>query len=221
MAVGRKKEEGRKFKIMSSTNAKCRLCRREGSKLFLRAARCFSPKCPIDRKGAVPPGQHGQKRRRRASVYAEELREKQRVKRLYGIRERQLKNYFKEARKLKEGTGDKLLELLERRLDNVLFRGGLTPSRSIARQIVSHKQVLVDGKRMNIPSYQVKTDQTVALTSKGMGRKIIKDFLKDKKATISPWLERKAAVVRVKRLPVRDEIEQDINEKLIIEFYSR
>ena len=127
----------------------------------------------------------------------------------------------KEARKLKRDTGDKLLELLERRLDNVLFRGGLTPSRSIARQLVSHKQVLVDGKKVNIPSYRVKVDQTVVLTAKGMGRPTVKDFLKEKKATISPWLERKAAVVRVKRLPVRDEIEQDINEKLIIEFYSR
>jgi len=221
MAVGRKREGERKFKIMSSANAKCRLCRREGSKLFLRAARCYSPKCPIDRKGAIAPGQHGQKMRRRLSVYGEELREKQRVKRIYGVRERQLKNYFKEARKLKKDTGDKLLELLERRLDNVLFRGGLTPSRSIARQLVSHKQVLVDGKKVNIPSYRVRIDQTVALTSKGMGRKTVKDFLQDKKATISPWLEKKAAVVRVKRLPVRDEIEQDINEKLIIEFYSR
>lgn len=206
---------------MANKNAKCRLCRREGKKLFLRGMRCYSPKCPIERKGAVAPGQHGPKMRTRLSVYGEELREKQRVKRLYGVREGQLKNYFKQARKLKEGTGEKLLELLERRLDNVLFRGSLAPSRSIARQVVSHGQVLVDGKKINIPSYQVKIDQTVALTPRGMQRKAIKDFLQIKKVMVSPWLQKKAAVIKVKRLPTREEMEQDINEKLIIEFYSR
>lgn len=206
---------------MASKDAKCRLCRREGKKLFLKGARCYSPKCPIERKGAVPPGLHGPKRRGRLSVFGQELREKQRVKRVYGIRERQLKNYFQKASKVKEGAGENFLELLERRLDNALFRGGLAPSRSAARQLISHKQVLVDGERIDIPSYQVKVDQTIALTPKGMTRKEVKDFLVDKKVASSPWLERKAAVVKVKRLPKREEMEQDINEKLIIEFYSR
>lgn len=206
---------------MASKNAKCRLCRREGKKLFLKAERCYSPKCPLERKGAVPPGRHGRRLFKRLSVYGQELREKQRTKRLYGVRERQLKNYFKKASRLKEGTGEKFLELLERRLDNVLFRGGLTPSRSLARQMISHKHVLVDGKRVDIPSYQIRVDQIVSLAPKGLNRQEIKEFLKDKKITTSPWLEKKAAVIRVKRLPTREEMEQDINEKLIIEFYSR
>lgn len=202
-------------------DAKCRLCRREGTKLFLKGERCYSPKCPIERKGAVIPGQHGQKRRRRISDYARQLREKQKTKRLYGVLERQFKNYLKKAVKDKETTGEVLLQLLESRLDNVVFRLGLAPSRSVARQLVSHGHVLADGKRVNISSYQVKPGQVVSLASKGLEIDLIKESLAEKDRKIPAWLERKAAVGKMARLPKREEIDVDIDEHLIVEFYSR
>ena len=135
---------------------KCKLCRREGKKLFLKGSRCYSSKCPIEKKGAVIPGSHGQKRSRKLSDYGIQLREKQKVKRIYGITENQMKNYFFEAKKqstkkklaIKGGTGEYLLKLLESRLDNVVFCSGLTPSRSVGRQLISHRHLLVDGKKL-------------------------------------------------------------------------
>lgn len=200
---------------------KCRLCRREGIKLFLKGERCYSPKCPLERRGAVPPGQHGSKGRRRLSDYGQQLREKQKVKRLYGVLERQFRRYFKEADRVRKGTGEVLLQLLESRLDNVVYRLGLAPSRSIARQLVSHGHILIDNQKVDIPSYQVKAGQTVSLSPIALKIDEVKKALKEKNKKIPAWLERRAAVGKMIRLPKREEIEEDINEHLIIEYYSR
>ena len=200
--------------------AKCRLCRREGTKLFLKSDRCYSPKCPIDRKGALPPGQHGQKRSRRLSDYGIRLREKQKAKRIYGITERVFKNYYQKASVFKGETGKRLLQLLETRLDNVLFKSGLVLSRTIARQLISHGFCLVDNKKVNIPSYQVLPGQIVSLNTKGLKLDLVKKSIEEKR-TIPAWLKKKAVVVKLDRLPEREEMEANIDEQLIVEFYSR
>jgi small subunit ribosomal protein S4 len=202
-------------------DAKCRLCRKEGVKLFLKGTRCFSPKCPIERRGGVPPGQHGQKGGKRLSEYGLQLREKQKVKRLYGVLERQFRRYYKEAAKVKEATGRALLQLLERRLDNVVYRLGFVPSRGVARQLVNHGHVLVDGKKVDIPSYRVKQEQTISLDAKALNISEVKKALAEKDKAVPKWLKRKAAVGKIESLPEREEIESDINEQLIVEFYSR
>lgn len=203
------------------TEAKCRLCRREGSKLFLKGDRCYSSKCPIERRGGLIPGQHGQRRQNRASDYGRQLREKQKAKRIYGILERQFRNYFKKAIKDRQATGEKLLQLLETRLDNVVFRLGLTPSRSVARQIVTHRHVSIDGQRVNIPSYQIKPGQVITLGPKVIEKDIIKKAIAEKEKKIPAWLEKKAAAGKVIRYPKRDEIDTDLDVHLIIEYYSR
>lgn len=200
---------------------KCRLCRREGIKLFLKGARCFSPKCPIERKGAVPPGPHGTKRRRRLSEYGLQLREKQKVKRLYGIREKQFKHYFERAKKVREATGEALLQILESRLDNIVYRLGFALSRAMSRQLISHGHILVDGKKVNIASFEVKPGVTVTLSTKGLKIPPVKESLIKKDVIIPDWLEKKAAVGRIKRLPKREEIGGEIDEQAIVEFYSR
>ena len=202
-------------------DAKCRLCRREGTKLFLKGTRCFSPKCPIERRGGVPPGQHGQRRARRLSEFGVQLREKQKAKRLYGVLERQFRRYYEQAAKVKKGTGEALLQLLETRLDSVVYRLGFTLSRGIARQLVNHGHILVDGKKVDIPSYQMKPGQTISLSPKGLTINQVKTALAEKDRQIPAWLKRKAAVGKIDRLPKRDEIDANINEKLIVEFYSR
>ncbi|MFC1727552.1 30S ribosomal protein S4 [Patescibacteria group bacterium] len=202
-------------------DAKCRLCRREGTKLFLKGERCYSPKCPIERKGAVIPGLHGPKRQKRTSEYGRQLREKQKTKRLYGVLERQFRIYYQKAAQDKSSTGNKLFQLLESRLDNVVFRLGLSPSRSMARQLIGHGHVLVEGKKVTIPSYQVKVDQLVTLGPKGLEMSPVKKSLAEKEKKIPDWLARKAVVGKVTRLPEREDIDVDIDEHLIIEFYSR
>jgi small subunit ribosomal protein S4 len=199
---------------------KCKLCRREGRKLFLKAERCYSPKCPIEKKGAVPPGIHGPKRSRKPSAYGIQLREKQKAKRIYGVLERQFKNYYTKAVNHKKDAGLRLLQFLEARLDNVFFKGGLALSRSLARQIVRHGFALVDGKKVDIPSYQVKPGQVITVSLKGLKLDPVKKALAAK-IILPKWLQKKAAVVKVERLPEREEMEADINESLIIEFYSR
>ena len=203
------------------TEAKCRLCRREGVKLFLKGDRCYSAKCPIEKRGGVIPGQHGQKRQRRLSDYGRQLREKQKAKRIYGVLERQFKNYYQRAATEKEVTGERLLQLLESRLDNVIFRLGLVPSRSVARQLVTHGLVSVDGRKVNLPSYSVRQEQTISLLPKGLAMVQVKKSLAEKERLIPGWLKRKAAVGQIIRLPKREEIETDIDEHLIVEFYSR
>jgi len=203
--------------------AKCRLCRAAGTKLFLKGERCYSPKCPLERKGAVPPGQHGQKKKGgvRLSKYGEQLAEKQKLKRVYGILEKQFHRYFQQALKTKGETGKMLLKLLERRLDNVVYRLGFAPSRSVARQLVRHGHVLVNNKKVNIPSYQVKPGEIISLAPKALKMEIVTKSLEEKERKIPGWLQRKAAVGKINRLPERDEIDFNINEDLIVEFYSR
>lgn len=206
--------------MIKSYTKKCRLCRASGEKLFLKGERCLT-RCPIDRKGAVPPGQHGAKRKRKVSDYGVRLSEKQKLKKIYLLGERQLKNYFSEARKVKGATGEKIFQILESRLDNLVFRFGLASSRRIGRQLVSHKHVLVDGKTVNIASFRVKPGQVISLDTKALAMPVVKKMLEKKDQVIPSWLERKAAVGKMARLPARDEIETNVNEQLIVEYYSK
>lgn len=200
---------------------KCRLCRREGVKLFLKGARCFSPKCPIERRGGQVPGQHGKKMGRpRLSGYGVQLREKQKAKRLYGILEGQFHHYYELAIKSPENTGEVLMQRLETRLDNLVYRLGLTLSRSLARQLVNHGNVLVDGKKVDIVSAAIKPGQIISISPKAQKFAFIVEAAKAETAVPS-WLSRKAIVGKLERLPRRDEIEADVKENLIIEFYSR
>lgn len=200
---------------------KCRLCRREGIKLFLKGARCYSPKCPIDRRGAVVPGFHGTRSKRKMSDYGIQLREKQKAKRTYGVLERQFAKYYREAERVPGATGEQLLSILETRLDNIIYRLGLTPSRSIARQLVSHGHILLNNKKNNFPSTIVKMNDVISLDNKAMKNDLVKKCLEEKNPNIPDWLERKAAVGRIKSIPKREDIDTDINEQLIVEFYSR
>jgi small subunit ribosomal protein S4 len=196
------------------TGPKRRLSRREGIPLFAKDIKS------IERKGAIPPGVHGLKRRRRPSEYGIQLREKQKAKRIYGLMERQFKKYIEAAEKVKGATGLELLKILENRLDNVVYRLHFAESRSQARQYVSHGHILVDGKKVDIPSYRVSEGQTLALSSKILDNTQVKKSLEEKDS-IPSWLERKAAIGKVLRSPNRDEMEQSIDEQLIVEYYSR
>lgn len=203
-------------------NSKCRLCRAEGVKLYLKGARCSS-KCPIDLKGAVKPGMHGIKASKKPTDYGIQLRAKQKAKRIYGIQETQFKNYFLKAKKLKGLVGENLLVLVERRLDNVLYLSGLASSRSGAKQFISHKNVLVNGKVMSISSYEVKVGDTVSLSNKLIEK--YKESLpfssKDFKAPLWLDLNKQNCSTKVISLPKADEITNGIDINLIIEYYSR
>ncbi|HUV42684.1 MAG TPA: 30S ribosomal protein S4 [Patescibacteria group bacterium] len=203
------------------TDAKCRLCRREGIKLFLKGERCYSPKCPIERKGAVPPGQHGPRLRKRLSEYGQQLREKQKARRLYGILEKQFRRYIDKASKNPQVTGEVLFQLLESRLDNVVYRSGLAPSRSIARQLVSHGHAYVNEKKVNIASYQVKPGDLIRISEKAMKIAAVEKNWTDRTKNMPKWLQRKGPIGKMMRLPKREEIEAAIDDKLIIEYYSR
>jgi len=202
------------------TGPKCKLCRRERQKLFLKGERCYSDKCPIGKKQALPPGEHGATSSRRLSDYGVRLRAKQKAKRLFGVKEKAFKNYYKKAVSSKGDAGDNLVRLLETRLDNVLFKGGLAVSRSVARQLINHGHVLVDDQKVNIPSFQVKVGQVISLKPKALELKIVKESIEEKRQP-SDWLKRKAAVIKMERLPQREEMESSIEEQFIIEFYSR
>ncbi|PIQ69783.1 30S ribosomal protein S4 [Candidatus Shapirobacteria bacterium CG03_land_8_20_14_0_80_40_19] len=199
---------------------KCRLCRQSGKKLFLKGERCLS-KCPIDRRGAVPPGQHGNKRKRKPSEYGIHLSETMKVKRIFGINERQLRNCFRQARKVREATGESLLQILESRLDNLVYRLGFASSRRLARQLVDHGHVLVDGKKVNIPSFLVKENQLVSLGGKALNLTEVKKKLEEKDYKLPVWLERKVSVGKLSRLPKKEEMETEIDEQLLVEYYSR
>ena len=204
-------------------NAVCRLCRRQGEKLFLKGTKCFTEKCPITKR-AYAPGQHGQGRKQKLSNYGVQLKEKQKVKRMYGVLERQFRRYFHMASKTKGVTGKVLLQLLERRLDNVVFRMGLGLSRSQARQIVRHNQIAVNGQRVNIPSYLVDKDDLVQVKTKEKALKKIKETLEvSKDRTVPGWLEfnRPDLSAKVVRLPEKEDIPQTIQEQLIVELYSK
>jgi small subunit ribosomal protein S4 len=203
--------------------AVCRLCRRQGEKLFLKGTKCQTEKCAASKR-AYPPGQHGQGRRQKLSNYGVQLKEKQKVKRIYGVLERQFRKYFEVASKTKGVTGKVLLQLLERRLDNVVFRMGLGISRSQARQIVRHNLIAVNSRRVNIPSYLVDKDDLIEIKAKDKVKIKIKDNLElSKDRTVPSWLEFNAAEMKGKvlRLPEKTDIQQPIQEQLIVELYSK
>jgi len=205
------------------TDAVCRLCRRQGEKLFLKGTKCSTEKCPVARR-AFPPGQHGEGRRQKLSNYGLQLREKQKVKRIYGVLEKQFRRYFQTASKTKGVTGKVLLQLLERRLDNVIFRMGLAISRSQARQLVRHNHISVNGKRVNIPSYLVDKDDTVKVTTKEKALNKLKENLElSKDRSIPAWISFDAAGMSAKvlRLPEKEDMQQPIQEQLIVELYSK
>lgn len=175
----------------------------------------------VARRVNIPPGQHGRKGARKLSDYGIQLREKQKVKWLYGIMEKQFHRYFEQATKTPGATGSELLRLLEQRLDNVVYRLGLAPTRAAARQMVVHGHVQVNQKKVDRPSYQVSPGETIQLSDKALKIPVIAGLLSEKGKNIPSWLERQAAVGRVKATPNRDHIDVDINEQLIVEYYSR
>ncbi len=199
---------------------KCRHCRREGEKLFLKGTRCFSPKCPIDQKGAVPPGDHGMTYKRRPSEFGLQLREKQKMKTMFGLGEKQFKKYLEKAQEKEKNTGEELIRLIETRLDNTLYRSGLVPSRSTSRQLISHGHILVNDKKITFPSYQVQVGDEIRLNEKAQKMNKIEEWLKRKEKPAG-WLQKKGFIAKVKKQPERDEMVTDIDESLIIEFYSR
>lgn len=204
-------------------NAVCRLCRREGEKLFLKGTKCATEKCPVVKR-SYQPGQHGQGRRQKPSNYGLQLREKQKVKRIYGVLEKQFRRYFAIASKSKGVTGKVLLQLLERRLDNAIFRLGWASSRAQARQIVRHNFIYVNSKRVNIPSYLINKDEVIQVKPKDNAQKKVREIIGlTKDRTVSAWLELDPQELKAKvlRLPEKDDIQQQIQEQLIVELYSK
>jgi small subunit ribosomal protein S4 len=204
------------------TNAKCRLCRREGEKLFLKGEKCFSQKCPIENR-AFPPGQHGQ-RRMRTSDYSLQLREKQKVRRSYGVLEKQFRKYYKAGDRRKGSTGENLLQILESRLDNVAFRMGFGASRSEARQLVRHNGITVNGRKVNIPSYQVRPSDVIAVAAKARDQLRVKSAVEMAASRGFPsWVEVNGDKLEgiFKSLPDRSDLPPSINEHLIVELYSK
>ncbi len=204
------------------TGPSCRLCRREGGKLFLKGEKCFSDKCPVSIR-AYAPGQHGQ-RRGRVSEYGTQLREKQKIRRIYGVLEGQFRRYFDAASQKKGVTGELLLRFLELRLDNVSYRLGFGSSRAEARQVVRHGHVMVNGKRVDIPSYQVRTGDVIAVT--GMAREHVRITAAVEAAAARGFPEWLSVDVQnlqgtVKSLPVREDMAPDLNEQVVVELYSK
>jgi len=204
------------------TDSKCRLCRREGEKLYLKGEKCYTAKCAMEKR-AYPPGQHGQ-RRTRLSDYALQLREKQKLRRTYGVLEKQFRSYYAEAARIKGSTGENLLQLLECRLDNVVYRMGFSSSRSEARQLVRHNGIVVNGVRVNIPSFQIKADDVVEVKESAKNQNRIKsalDFVEQR--GIPEWIEldikKMQGTFKVK--PVRSDLSAEINEHLVVELYSK
>lgn len=200
--------------------ADCRLCRREGTKLFLKGERCLSKKCAMERRPVVP-GQHGMARKK-FTEYGRQLREKQKVKRAYGLLEKQMHAYYEEAERLNGITGETMLSLIERRLDNVVYRMGIGSSRAEARQIVNHGHICVNGKRVDIPSYQVNAGDVISIKENKRQKEMFKE-LKEVKVVMPKWLEFDSTKLegRILELPKRDDIDLAIEEHLIVELYSR
>ena len=202
---------------------KCRQCRREGEKLFLKGEKCFTDKCSVERR-AYPPGQHGQKKNTRMSDYGGQLREKQKVRRIYGMLEHQFRLTYRSAEMQRGITGESLLQLLESRLDNIAYRMGFGASRSEARQVVRHNGILVNGKRVNIPSYQVRSGDVIEIAEKSKVQLRIKAALQAAEQRGFPeWIEvdTKAMKGTFKAKPQRSELPATINEHLIVELYSK
>jgi small subunit ribosomal protein S4 len=209
--------------LARNLDPKCRQCRREGEKLFLKGEKCFTDKCAIENRN-YPPGQHGQRRASRLSDYGVQLREKQKLRRIYGILEKQFRGYYAEADRRKGITGENLLQLLESRLDNVTYKMGIGASRTEARQIVKHNSILVNGKRVNIPSYQVMPGDEITVVETSKAQLRIKAALEAAAERGFPeWLEVdiKAFKGVFKNTPQRDDLPATINESLIVELYSK
>jgi len=206
-------------------DAVCRLCRREGAKLFLKGDRCYKASCAIDKRGTQPPGMHGATARRKVLVgYGQQLREKQKVKRIYFVLEKQFRNYFEKASRQKGITGENLLFLLERRLDNVVYRAGFSTSRRQARQLVNHGHVLVNGKKVDIPSFQVKVGDTVTIKEKSQKNVHVEGAWQTAGGRGRPgWISTTDSDVSVaiSTLPKREDVDPTINEQLIVELYSK
>ena len=211
------------------TGPVCRLCRRERTKLFLKGERCFSLKCPVseavtDRHSrAYPPGEHGRDRMRQGSEYLAQLREKQKARRIYGVFEKQFRNLYEEADRLPGITGENLLRMLEMRLDNVAFRAGWGASRAQARQFVRHGHVLVNGKRVTIPSYRVRKGDRVTLKESSREVFVVRRNMDTLDRQRPPWLESSDGgfTVEVLNPPLRDHIDEPVQEQLIVEYYSK
>lgn len=201
-------------------DAKCRLCRAAGTKLYLKGARCFT-KCPIDKKGAVPPGMHGIKRAKKPTDYGIQLKAKQKAKRIYGIQEKQFKNYFLKAKTLKGLVGENLMRLVSRRLDNIIYEAGLSLSRSHSKQLISHGHVLVNDKPMSVSSYSVKKSDTITLKTTPSAIDTFRFADKDFKAP--NWLElnKTKHSVSITSEPSLQDVSPEIDVNLIIEYYSR
>ena len=204
-------------------DARCRLCRREGMKLFLKGSRCFSDKCAFERRGYAP-GEHGKSRRVKETNYGQQLREKQKARRIYGLLESQFRQYFTKASEAKGVTGDVLLQMLERRLDNVVFRLGFAPSRSAARQLVRHRHVQVNGRTVDIPSFLMRAGDQVSFRERSRKLTTVQNALEARKGQSVPeWLELSSdgPMGRVLNIPTRESIPVPINEQLIVELYSK
>ena len=204
------------------TGPVCRLCRREGEKLFLKGDRCYTEKCAVDRR-TYPPGQHGQGRRKE-SEYGLHLREKQKVRRIYGVLERQFERYYDRAARQKGITGENLLQLLEMRLDNIVYRMGVGASRTQARQLVLHGHIAVNGKKVDIPSYEVQPGDVISVRENSRNLQLIKDNVEAAAGRTMPeWMEVNLEQMEGKILavPTRDQIDISVQEHLIVEFYSQ
>ncbi|MDQ3129601.1 MAG: 30S ribosomal protein S4 [Acidobacteriota bacterium] len=204
--------------------AVCRLCRREGGKLFLKGDRCLKPMCAIEKRGTNPPGQHGAARRKMLAGYGQQLREKQKVKRIYFVLEKQFRNYFEKALRQKGVTGENLLFLLERRLDNVIYRSGFSTSRRQARQLVNHGHIFINGRKVDIPSFQVKPGDVITVKEKSTKNVHVEGAWQTAGGRGRPgWISAGGEdfSVTVSALPTRQDIDQNINEQLIVELYSK
>lgn len=203
------------------TDSSCRLCRREGAKLFLKGDRCYSPKCAISRR-PVAPGQHGTARKK-PSEYGLQLREKQKTKRIYGLLEKQFRTIYSRAEKMRGATGENMLMLLELRLDNIVYRLGLGKSRTQARQIVNHAFLTVNGRPVNIPSYTCRVGDVIAVKENKKDSRLLEDIKGAKKLNLPKWLEFDSEKLegKVIALPQRDDIDLTISENMIVELYSR
>ena len=205
------------------TGADCKLCRREGMKLFLKGTKCNTNKCPFEKKGYAP-GQHGRTRRFKQSEYSVQLREKQKVKRMYGLLEGQFHNYFEKSERAKGITGENLLKMLECRLDNVIFRLGLAPSRAAARQLIGHRHYTVNGTLVDIPSFQVKAGDEVKVRDKSRQLDAIHASMKRvRDGKMVPWLalDKAGMIGTLLEVPAREAIPVNVNESLIVELYSK
>jgi small subunit ribosomal protein S4 len=209
--------------VARNLDPKCKQCRREGEKLFLKGEKCFTDKCAMEKR-SYAPGQHGQRRGGRLSDFGIQLREKQKLRRIYGVLEKQFRSYYAEADRLKGVTGENLLQLLESRLDNVVYRMGLGISRTESRQLVRHNSIMVNGKRVNIPSYQVKPGDQISVAEASKNQLRIKAAVEATEERGFPeWLEVDAKKLQgiFKNKPQRDDLPPTINESLIVELYSK